>query len=51
MISFATPLGIPFITFSAISYLIDIYRGLAPAKSFLDCLLYLFFFQKLFLVL
>lgn len=40
------PLGISFITFSAVSYLVDIHRGLAPAGSFLDCLLYLTFFPK-----
>lgn len=40
------PLGISFITFSAISYLADIYRGKAPAGSFIDCALYLSFFPK-----
>ena len=40
------PLGISFITFSAVSYLVDVRRGLAPAGSFVDCLLYLSFFPK-----
>ncbi len=39
-------LGISFITFSAISYLVDIYKGYAAAGSFVDCLLYLSFFAK-----
>jgi len=45
-VSLAVPLGISFITFSAISYLVDVGRGFAPAGSFLDCLLYLSFFPK-----
>ena len=40
------PLGISFITFSAISYLADIYRGDAPSGTFIDCALYLSFFPK-----
>lgn len=40
------PLGISFITFSAISYLTDVYRGDAPAGNFLDVALYLSFFPK-----
>lgn len=42
------PLGISFISFSAISYLVDIYRAspATSAGSFLDCLLYLSFFPK-----
>lgn len=42
----AAPLGISFITFSAISYLVDIYRGHAGAESLTDCMLYLSFFPK-----
>lgn len=45
-VSLPAPLGISFLTFSAISYLADVRRGLAPAGSFLDCLLYLSFFPK-----
>lgn len=41
------PIGISFITFSAISYLTDIYRGHAPAGSLIDCALYLSFFPKI----
>ena len=44
--SILVPLGVSFITFSAISYLVDIYRGKAPAGSLIDCLLYLSFFPK-----
>ena len=40
------PLGISFITFSAISYLTDIYRGHAGGRNLLDCALYLTFFPK-----
>lgn len=41
------PLGISFITFSAISYLVDIYTGKAKAGNIIDCLLYLTFFPKI----
>ncbi len=41
-----TMLGISFIVFSAISYLIDIYRGDAKAK-FIDAALYMTFFPKI----
>lgn len=44
--SVLAPLGISFITFSAISYLVDIYRGDAPAGDLIDCALYLSFFPK-----
>ena len=40
------PLGISFLTFSTISYYVDIYRGDATAGSLLDCLTYIFFFPK-----
>jgi alginate O-acetyltransferase complex protein AlgI len=44
----ALPLGISFLTFHGISYLVDIRRGDAPAANgFLDTLLYLAFFPKL----
>ncbi len=39
-------LGISFLTFSALSYLIDVYKSVATAGSFLDCALYLSFFPK-----
>ena len=45
-VSIGAPLGISFITFSAISCLADIYRKDAPAGSFLDVALYLTFFPK-----
>lgn len=44
--SLIAPLGLSFITFSAISYLADIYRGQARSGSLLDCALYLSFFPK-----
>ena len=46
--SVIAPLGISFITFSAISYLADIYRGggIIAKGSLLDCALYLSFFPK-----
>lgn len=40
-------LGISFITFSAVSYLLDICKGEAAAASLVDCALYLTFFPKL----
>lgn len=44
--SIMAPLGLSFITFSAVSYIVDIYKGKAKAGSLLDCLLYLSFFPK-----
>lgn len=46
VIELIVPLGISFITFSAISYVVDIYRGDAGAGSILDAALYLAFFPK-----
>lgn len=40
------PLGISFITFSAISYVIDVYRNPDAAGTMLDVALYLTFFPK-----
>ena len=44
---FIAPLGISFITFTAISYLADVYNGKARAGSFLDCALFITFFPKI----
>lgn len=44
--SYVAPLGVSFITFSAISYLADIYAGKAKAGNIVDCALYLLFFPK-----
>ena len=41
------PLGISFITFSAISYLADIKMKKAKAGNFIDCCLYMTFFPKI----
>ncbi|MES2466615.1 MAG: MBOAT family protein [Verrucomicrobiota bacterium] len=44
----ALPLGISFIVFEKITYLVDLHRGKAqPATSFLDYLNYVFLFPKL----
>lgn len=43
----AIPLGISFIIFESISYIIDIYRGDAEPGSLLDTFLFLSFFPKL----
>jgi alginate O-acetyltransferase complex protein AlgI len=44
----ALPLGVSFIAFEKITYLVDIYRRVAkPGKSFLDYLNYVFLFPKL----
>lgn len=40
------PVGISFITFSAISYLVDVYRGDAERGNICDVMLYLCFFPK-----
>lgn len=40
------PIGISFISFSAISYLTDICRGQASSGSLLDCAAYILFFPK-----
>ena len=46
--SLILPLGISYFTFSAISYLVDVYKGKIPAqKSFLDLSLYILFFPKI----
>ncbi len=39
-------LGLSFITFSAVSYIVDIYRNKADAGNIIDCALYLSFFPK-----
>lgn len=39
--------GLSFITFSAISYVVDVYKGKAESGSLLDCALYLSFFPKI----
>lgn len=44
--SIVAPLGVSFITFSAVSYFVDISRGDAKPGSLLDTALYLTFFPK-----
>ena len=41
------PVGISFITFSTISYFVDIYSKKATSGSFLDCFMYIYFFPKI----
>ena len=41
------PIGISFYTFSAIGYLVDVYRGKGEAKNFKDVALYLAYFPKI----
>ena len=43
----AGPIGISFITFSAISYITDVYRKDSTPGSFTDCLLFMTFFPKI----
>jgi alginate O-acetyltransferase complex protein AlgI len=46
--AFVLPLGISFIVFEKITYLVDLKRGIArPARSFLDYLNFVFLFPKL----
>ncbi|GAB4184405.1 MAG: MBOAT family protein [Thalassobaculales bacterium] len=48
LIAVALPVGISFLTFHGISYLVDVHRGdLAPARQPLDVMLYLSFFPHL----
>ena len=42
-----SPLGLSFVVFSSISYIVDVYRGDAPAAGFLDAALYIAFFPKI----
>ena len=48
--SVLAPLGLSFITFSAISYVVDIYKGKVEAGNLLDCALYISFFPSDFLL-
>jgi alginate O-acetyltransferase complex protein AlgI len=41
------PIGISFYTFKVLSYVIDVYRGHPPARSFLDFACYVAFFPQL----
>ena len=44
----ALPIGVSFIVFEKISYLVDIWRGVGrPTKTFRDDLLYVFLFPKM----
>lgn len=43
----SAPLAISFLTFSSVSYLVDVSRKEATTGSLLDCLLYLSFFPKI----
>jgi alginate O-acetyltransferase complex protein AlgI len=44
LLTLALPIGLSFITFQAISYVVDVRRGLLPPASTLDFALYLSFF-------
>lgn len=44
--SIVAPIGVSFVTFSALSYVIDIRRGDAQSGNFIDAMLYLTFFPK-----
>ena len=44
----ALPIGVSFIVFEKITYLVDVYRGVGrPSRNFANYLLYVFFFPKL----
>ncbi len=45
--SILAPVGLSFITFSAISYIVDVYKEKATAGSFIDCALFITFFPKI----
>ena len=44
LLTLALPIGLSFITFQAISYVVDVKRGLLPPASLIDFALYLSFF-------
>ncbi len=46
-ISLLVPLGISYVTFSSVSYLVDIYRGDETPRNLIDTMLYLVFFPKI----
>lgn len=45
--SLVVPIGLSFVIFESVSYVVDIYRGDAPAGNILDCLTFLSLFPKL----
>jgi alginate O-acetyltransferase complex protein AlgI len=48
LLNIALPIGVSFIVFEKITYLVDVYRGIGPpARSLSDYLLYIFLFPKL----
>jgi alginate O-acetyltransferase complex protein AlgI len=47
LVQFALPVGISFFTFQAISYVVDVKRGLLPPGRWLDVAVYLSFFPHL----
>jgi alginate O-acetyltransferase complex protein AlgI len=48
LLQIALPIGVSFVVFEKITYLVDTYRGTsAPAPSFLEYCLFVFFFPKL----
>ena len=48
LLKIALPIGVSFIVFEKITYLVDVYKGIGPpAKSIRDYLLYIFLFPKL----
>jgi D-alanyl-lipoteichoic acid acyltransferase DltB (MBOAT superfamily) len=47
LLSLALPIGVSFFTFQAISYVVDVRRGLLPPASTLDFAIYLTFFPHL----
>jgi len=48
LLQIALPIGVSFVVFEKISYLVDVYRGTTkPANTFLDYALFVFLFPKL----
>lgn len=48
LLELALPIGISFFTFQALSYVVDVYRGVVEAKkNYFDILLYISFFPQL----
>ena len=46
VLKFAWPIGVSFYTFKILSYMVDVYRGAPPARSFFDFACYVSFFPQ-----
>ena len=47
LLKVAWPVGVSFYTFKILSYIVDVYRGVPPARSFFDFACYISFFPQI----